>query len=99
MNHSRSSPSWLALPLILPALIAALPIGDLDPRAAAREDGDRGRVIAFVGGETITVEQLEANAKAAELELSDTHVAELDEASSFKLGYPYDFMKGIMGGW
>lgn len=43
--------------------------------------------------------QLEDNLKAAELELSDEDMAELDEASDFDLGYPYAFIKGVQGRW
>ncbi len=43
--------------------------------------------------------QLEDNAKAAELVISEEHVAKLDEASAPALGYPYEFMKNIQGGW
>jgi aryl-alcohol dehydrogenase-like predicted oxidoreductase len=46
-----------------------------------------------------TVAQLEENLGAAELELSPEVIARLDSASAFELGYPYDFIKGIDGGW
>ena len=45
------------------------------------------------------VVQLEDNLKAVELRLSDAEVAQLDEASAFALGYPYDFMRNIQGRW
>jgi aryl-alcohol dehydrogenase-like predicted oxidoreductase len=46
-----------------------------------------------------TVDQVDDNVKAAELELSDDQLGKLDEASSFELGYPYDFMNNIQGRW
>ncbi|MEO6419802.1 MAG: aldo/keto reductase [Polyangiaceae bacterium] len=46
-----------------------------------------------------TVAQLEENLGAADLELSSDVVARLDAASAPELGYPYDFIKNIDGGW
>ena len=46
-----------------------------------------------------TVEQVEANVAAAELELSSETVARLDSASSFELGYPYDFFNRLGASW
>jgi aryl-alcohol dehydrogenase-like predicted oxidoreductase len=46
-----------------------------------------------------TLEQLDDNLRAAELRLSDAHVAALDEASAFDLGYPYDLMGRIQSRW
>ena len=46
-----------------------------------------------------TVEQLEVNLAAADLELTAAQVATLDEASAFELGYPYDFMKNVQQSW
>ena len=46
-----------------------------------------------------TVEQVHANVRAAELELSAEAVAKLDEASAFELGYPYDFFQRLGAGW
>jgi aryl-alcohol dehydrogenase-like predicted oxidoreductase len=46
-----------------------------------------------------TVEQLDDNLKAASLKLSAEHLRQLDEASAFEIGYPYDFMKRIQGRW
>ena len=46
-----------------------------------------------------TLAQLEDNAKAAEIELSDEQMAKLDEASSFRLGYPYDFIGNVQSRW
>lgn len=46
-----------------------------------------------------TVEQLEDNVRASELELTDAQVERLDEASDFPLGYPYDFIRNIQGRW
>jgi aryl-alcohol dehydrogenase-like predicted oxidoreductase len=46
-----------------------------------------------------TVEQVDDNAKAAELKLTAEHMKTLDDASAFDPGYPYAFMAQIMGGW
>jgi aryl-alcohol dehydrogenase-like predicted oxidoreductase len=46
-----------------------------------------------------TVAQLEDNLKAAELELGSEHMQKLDDASSFTLGYPYEFMNNVQGSW
>lgn len=46
-----------------------------------------------------SVEQLDDNLKAAEIELTENHLKVLDEASAFELGYPYEFMKNIQGRW
>ncbi|MCA1663530.1 MAG: aldo/keto reductase [Myxococcales bacterium] len=45
------------------------------------------------------VQQLDDNLKAGELRLSADVMKRLDEASSYELGYPYDFMKRIQGRW
>ena len=45
-----------------------------------------------------TIEQLDANLAAADLELAPKHVEVLDQASAFPLGYPYDFI-GANGVW
>ena len=46
-----------------------------------------------------TVAQLDDNLKAADLSLSNEHVAKLDEASSFELGYPYEFLHNVQKRW
>jgi aryl-alcohol dehydrogenase-like predicted oxidoreductase len=46
-----------------------------------------------------TVEQVDDNLKAADLELNGDQVARLDEASKYELGYPYDFMRNIQNRW
>jgi aryl-alcohol dehydrogenase-like predicted oxidoreductase len=46
-----------------------------------------------------SLEQLDDNLKAADVELSAKDVQTLDDASAFKLGYPYDFMAGIQKRW
>jgi aryl-alcohol dehydrogenase-like predicted oxidoreductase len=46
-----------------------------------------------------TLEQLEDNIQAAALPLSTEQMRLLDEASTFPLGYPYDFMQRIQGRW
>jgi aryl-alcohol dehydrogenase-like predicted oxidoreductase len=46
-----------------------------------------------------SVEQVNDNIAAAELALSAEQVKQLDDASSYDLGYPYDFMARIQGRW
>ncbi len=46
-----------------------------------------------------SLEQLEDNLKAGDLELSDETMKRLDDASAFELGYPYDFIQHIQGQW
>lgn len=46
-----------------------------------------------------TLGQLDDNLGAADVELSAEQLAKLDEASAPVLGYPYDFMARIDGGW
>ena len=46
-----------------------------------------------------TVEQVDDNIVAGDLRLSAEHMKLLDDASAFELGYPYDFMARIQGGW
>ncbi|MCE9575142.1 MAG: aldo/keto reductase [Deltaproteobacteria bacterium] len=46
-----------------------------------------------------SVAQLDDNVKAAELQLAPAHMKELDDASSFELGYPYDFIGRTQGSW
>ena len=46
-----------------------------------------------------TVEQVDANLAAADLELTAAQLAALDQASAYELGYPYDFIGGTTGVW
>jgi aryl-alcohol dehydrogenase-like predicted oxidoreductase len=46
-----------------------------------------------------SVQQLDDNLGAADLILSEKAMADLDAASAFELGYPYDFIKNIDGKW
>jgi len=46
-----------------------------------------------------SIEQLDANLEAADVKLSAEDVARLDDASAFKLGYPYDFIGSIQKRW
>jgi len=46
-----------------------------------------------------TVEQVDDNLKAADLELGAEQLQRLDEASKFELGYPYDFMRNLQNRW
>jgi aryl-alcohol dehydrogenase-like predicted oxidoreductase len=45
------------------------------------------------------LEQLDANLAAAELKLGAAHVEQLDKASAFELGYPYQFIAQTQGTW
>jgi aryl-alcohol dehydrogenase-like predicted oxidoreductase len=56
------------------------------------------QVSSVIFGAT-TVAQLEDNLPAATLRLPPEAVKQLDDASAFELGYPYDFMARIQGGW
>jgi len=46
-----------------------------------------------------TIEQLDANLAAADLELNAKHVALLDAASAIDLGYPYSFIQATQASW
>ncbi|MBV8758660.1 MAG: aldo/keto reductase [Deltaproteobacteria bacterium] len=46
-----------------------------------------------------TIAQLEQNLAGAELELAARHVEILDQASTFELGYPYEFIKNTQASW
>ena len=46
-----------------------------------------------------TIEQLDANLAAADLELSSQHMKQLDDASAFDLGYPYSFIGNTQSSW
>jgi len=46
-----------------------------------------------------TVQQLDDNLVAADLELSAEHVRQLDAASAFDLGYPYAFIQATQSTW
>lgn len=46
-----------------------------------------------------TLEQLKSNLSGSSIELSESNIKALDEASQFDLGYPYEFMKNIQGSW
>jgi aryl-alcohol dehydrogenase-like predicted oxidoreductase len=46
-----------------------------------------------------SIEQLDANLAAAELTLPAKHVEALDKASTFELGYPYEFIKNTQATW
>lgn len=46
-----------------------------------------------------TEEQLADNLGAGDLVLTDAQMKQLDDASAFELGYPYDFIQGIQGRW
>jgi aryl-alcohol dehydrogenase-like predicted oxidoreductase len=46
-----------------------------------------------------SVAQLDDNLGAATLKLGAEHMKQLDDASAFELGYPYEFMKRIQGSW
>lgn len=46
-----------------------------------------------------TIEQLDANLVAADLELSPAHVQQLDQAAAIELGYPYAFIQATQSTW
>jgi aryl-alcohol dehydrogenase-like predicted oxidoreductase len=46
-----------------------------------------------------TVEQLDENLGASEVDLPSEALARLDAVSAPDLGYPYDFIKNIDGAW
>ena len=46
-----------------------------------------------------TVEQLDDNLAAADLELTAAQLESLDKASAFELGYPYEFIRSIQTTW
>jgi aryl-alcohol dehydrogenase-like predicted oxidoreductase len=46
-----------------------------------------------------TIEQLDGNLAGAELALTDTQVAALDQASALELGYPYAFIQQTQSSW
>ncbi len=46
-----------------------------------------------------SVDQLEANLQGAELQLSAAQIDALDKASTFELGYPYEFIKNTQAVW
>jgi aryl-alcohol dehydrogenase-like predicted oxidoreductase len=46
-----------------------------------------------------TIEQLDANLVAADLELDARHLKLLDDASAFDMGYPYSFIQATQSSW
>jgi aryl-alcohol dehydrogenase-like predicted oxidoreductase len=46
-----------------------------------------------------TVAQIDENLGASELTLTASITAQLDSASAFEVGYPYDFIRNIDGAW
>ena len=46
-----------------------------------------------------TVAQLDDNLRGAEIALSDSQMSQLDEASTFDVGYPYAMIQGVQGRW
>jgi aryl-alcohol dehydrogenase-like predicted oxidoreductase len=46
-----------------------------------------------------TLDQLEANLAAADLQLTPDQISALDQASAFELGYPYSFIQSIQSSW
>lgn len=46
-----------------------------------------------------TVAQLDENLSAAAVQLTDAHVAALDAASAFEIGYPYQMIRNVQGAW
>ncbi len=58
----------------------------------------RPQVSAVIFGAR-TIDQLEDNARAADVKLSDAQMKRLTDASQFEVGYPYDFMARVQGRW
>ena len=46
-----------------------------------------------------SIAQLDDNLQAANLQLSDADMAQLDAASAYDVGYPYTMMERVMGRW
>jgi aryl-alcohol dehydrogenase-like predicted oxidoreductase len=46
-----------------------------------------------------TIEQLDDNLRGAEIKLTPEEVQQLDDASAYELGYPYQFMANIQKRW
>ncbi len=46
-----------------------------------------------------SIEQLDDNLRATEIRLSPEAMKQLEDASGFELGYPYDFMRRVQGRW
>jgi aryl-alcohol dehydrogenase-like predicted oxidoreductase len=59
-----------------------------------RQQRQWGVVIPIIGARTLA--QLEDNLSCAELELSDEHLARLDDATRIELGFPHEFLTSPM---
>ena len=84
---------------ILGALEAASKEVDAPPAAVALAWLLRKKCVTSVIFGARNLDQLDKNLKAAEVELPDSVMNSLDEASTPDWGYPYSFMKMVMGGW
>lgn len=82
---------------ILQALEAAAEQLGASPASVALAWVLRQPAVASVIFGARTLAQLDANLAAAELELPADVARQLDDASRFELGYPYDFMRRIQG--
>src|SRR5205807_1382198 len=58
----------------------------------------RGEVSSVIFGAR-SVAQLDDNRRAADVKLSPAAVKQLDQASAFPLGYPYEFLQRVQGRW
>ncbi len=84
---------------IVEALIDASKEVDAPPSAVALAWLLRKPAVTSVIFGARSVEQLDANLRAAEVVLPDAVMAKLDEVSTPDWGYPYSFMKTVMGTW
>nr|XP_061807120.1 1-deoxyxylulose-5-phosphate synthase YajO-like [Nerophis lumbriciformis] len=57
------------------------------------------RTVASVIFGARSIAQLEDNLRAAEINLDDAAMEKLDTASSYEVGYPYDFMGRVQSRW
>ena len=84
---------------ILEALTATAKQTDATPAAVALAWLTRKQCVTSVIFGARSLEQLDANLVAADLQLSADQMTALDEASAFELGYPYDFIARIQKRW
>ena len=84
---------------VVETLVAAGKELDTPPSAVALAWLLRKPAVTSVIFGARSVEQLDANLRAAEVVLPDAVMAKLDEVSTPDWGYPYTFMKTVMGTW
>jgi aryl-alcohol dehydrogenase-like predicted oxidoreductase len=84
---------------IVDALLAASREVDAPPPAVALAWLLRKPAVTSVIFGARNVEQLDANLRAAEVVLPESVMKRLDDVSTPDWGYPYSFMKTVMGTW